>query len=257
MPIKTAPRGRDELFGRDGQWTWQPGARRLVLHTPGLPARYFRWHEGDWQLLDADGEPMRSIKDYELVRENPPRWALHDDTETGDANVMNWVAACSLDTSWWLRQPALLDAPQATLTVPGVLGPVLPVAPVRDSRCQAIPPMQPLLETTWQLRHLGEQTVARRGVQEQPWLRLRLDGRIQGHTGCNRIHGRFQRQHDQLQFNRLGMTRMSCRGEAAVQEQAMVESLKLTARYRISGQTLELLDSQTRVLGRLLVREMP
>lgn len=253
----TAPQGRDELFGRDGQWTWQPGSRRLILHTPGLSPRYFRWHDGAWQLLGQDGEPLRSIKDYLLTRENPPRWALREEPERDDADVMNWITACALDTSWWLRPPALLAESRPLLTAPDVLGPVLPVAPVRDSRCHAVPPMQPLLETTWRVQQLGTQPVERRGVQEQAWLRLRQDGRVQGHTGCNRLHGRFLRQHDQLQFSRLGMTRMSCRGSAAVQEQALVESLKLTMRYQVSGQTLELLDSQSHVLARLQVQEMP
>jgi putative lipoprotein len=96
---------------------------------------------------------------------------------------------------------------------------------------------------TWRLLSIGQSMVVPGDVTRRPWLTFAPDsGRVSGSLGCNRTSGPFTTQGSELRFGALISTRMACADDAMNrQEGALGGALQATDRYRIRGDTLELL----------------
>lgn len=75
---------------------------------------------------------------------------------------------------------------------------------------------------------------------------LELDAaqtRFNGHTGCNRTFGAVEVQGRRIDFSNVGSTKMACvEPRARRTEAAFVRALENVDRFRVRGNTLELLD---------------
>lgn len=96
--------------------------------------------------------------------------------------------------------------------------------------------------TTWKLVRIGGEPVAVGERQREPNLILDPgERRVSGSSGCNRFAGTYSVDGDRLSFSPLAATRMAC-ADGMEQEQALFDALGRVARWRISGERLELLD---------------
>jgi len=114
-------------------------------------------------------------------------------------------------------------------------------------------PNATLENTYWKLVEAGD-----RPAQTQPGEReahiLLLDGRASGGSGCNKLMGSYtQSAPGTLHFGPLASTRMACPPEMMAQETALISAFARATRYRIAGETLDLLDGDT-VLTRFEAR---
>jgi copper homeostasis protein (lipoprotein) len=133
------------------------------------------------------------------------------------------------------------------------------VAGPRPGYCQASPatpaPQPALTETQWNLIELDGNPVTIHAGDTQPYIYLQAQGdRLSGSGGCNRFFGSYDVSGGSLQFHSVAQTLMACAGDSAAREPALLEALKLTTAYQISGDTLQL-RVDDRVLARFQARK--
>lgn len=271
-----------------GRWSLQD-ATHLVLRGRGVSPRHFLLlPNGNLRLLDASGASLNGIRDYVLARQpkpdllTGPMRLLGFYVPEGDGLFTECMTSQVLPLS---RDPGVPDL-RATYADPGrrdlQQGPLLAelsgrfVVPqpariagsglvvTRFDRfwpgesCARGPmaPLQPLLETRWELLDLGGQPALEPVMGARAHLVLRQGGRLAGATGCNTVQGSYQREDGRLTFGRLVVTRMGCPGVAQAQEQAMLVLLRNTRQYRMVSNQLELSDGSGQVQARFIAREM-
>ena len=109
-----------------------------------------------------------------------------------------------------------------------------------------------LTNTYWKVLRLGETEVSASEGQREPNLILREgDPRFAATVGCNRILGSYRLESDRLTFAPGPTTRMACPGPLGAWEGQLVQTLEQAAKWRIDGQTLELLDGEGNPLALL------
>jgi heat shock protein HslJ len=102
-----------------------------------------------------------------------------------------------------------------------------------------------LAGTRWTLQTLGGEAQAQ--VAGGTPVQLKLDAASQhlsGHTGCNRLMGRFVQRGTLLTLSPLGTTRAGCAEPAMKQEQAVLKMLREIDGYRVENRTLSLLQGE-------------
>jgi heat shock protein HslJ len=114
----------------------------------------------------------------------------------------------------------------------------------------------PALEnTSWKLTGLGNSSVSAPSPQREAYFLLDpANHRVSGSGGCNRLMGSYELNGDQLKFGPMAGTRMACL-EGIDSEQAFLKSLAQVNRWKITGQSLELFDSDGKVLAQFKARE--
>jgi heat shock protein HslJ len=124
------------------------------------------------------------------------------------------------------------------------------------SRQDAAPSVQPsLTETQWNLTEVEGEAVTARPPDSQPYIYLQEPAdKISGSGGCNRLFGSFDLSGSSLQFHSIASTLMACTGSSGAHEPALLDALKLTTSYEISGNTLQL-KMDDRVLARFQARK--
>jgi len=279
----------EERFYDTGRWSAMLGdSQRVILK--GASTRQMRLQpQGDLMLLDASGRDIVSIRDYplkrlprpDLIAEPMRLLALYAADEAGSV-LTECLTAQVLSIA---DSPAAADMRR---TVTGIAaerrakGPVLAALTARwmdtseksesagrrlfiekfdrfwpDENCAQGPiaPVQPLLETVWQLVSVNA-VPAQEAVLGQPaHIRLRKGGRVTGSTGCNRLQGSWQVSGDKLTLTRVSTTRANCRESMAQQEHGFTEALRNARQYRQVGHQLELLQGD-QVLARFVATEM-
>ena len=111
-------------------------------------------------------------------------------------------------------------------------------------------PDAPLRETRWVLRQLAGQPVTVPANTAEAFLTLRTDGAAEGNGSCNRFRGSFfSETPGELKFSPLMSTRMAC--PALETENNFTRALGQSQQYRISGDTLRLLDAANTIVARL------
>jgi heat shock protein HslJ len=96
---------------------------------------------------------------------------------------------------------------------------------------------------TWRLLSIGQSAALPGDVARRPWLTFAAGpSRVSGNLGRNQTSGPFTTQGSELRFGALISTRMACADDALNrQEAALGGALQATDRYRIRGDTLDLL----------------
>jgi len=108
----------------------------------------------------------------------------------------------------------------------------------------------PLENTHWKLMALGDAPVSADSVQSEAFLVLDpQQHRISGSGGCNRLMGSYELSGDNLKFGQTAGTMMMC-PKGMDTEQAFLKSLSQVNKWKITGQSLELFDSDGKVLAR-------
>jgi putative lipoprotein len=108
-----------------------------------------------------------------------------------------------------------------------------------------------LEETHWKLVEVAGSPVTVSTRQPEPNLTLHSSNRtVSGNGGCNRFSGSYSLNGDRLAFSQVASTMMACTS-GMNPEAAFHKAINATRRWRINGQTLELLDDSRNVLARL------
>ncbi len=107
-------------------------------------------------------------------------------------------------------------------------------------------PQNSLRDAYWKLIRLGDSPVQVSERQREPHFILaegkeQGSGTVSGSGGCNRFNGGFTLEGDQLRFSKMASTMMAC-ADGMEQEGRFLKDLGRVARYRITGDQLELLD---------------
>ena len=127
---------------------------------------------------------------------------------------------------------------------------------VRVTARASMPAVTPdaLLNVRWVLTRLGAVDLSSRKGTREPYMTLaNPPGRLEGFSGCNRLFGAFTVDGPKLTFGPgIGMTRMACAGRGAEIESGFAQALQATARWRVDGAALELLDETGGVLARFV-----
>lgn len=97
--------------------------------------------------------------------------------------------------------------------------------------------------TEWRLVRLASGPVIVANPQNPPRLTLQSsDQRVTGSGGCNRLMGSYTLEGNQLKFGRMAGTMMAC-AQGMEQERAFHDALAKVTAWRMTGQTLELLNA--------------
>ena len=168
-------------------------------------------------------------------------------------------ARITVDGELWFvnetRTPVFADA----ASVPPGGAREVTLALVRVTPRAGTPAVTPdaLLNVRWVLTRLGAVELTSRKGSREPYMTLaRPPGRVEGFSGCNRLFGAFAVDGPKLTFGPgIGMTRMACTGRGAAElESGFAQALQATARWRIDGTALELLDETGAVLARFAAK---
>ncbi len=112
-----------------------------------------------------------------------------------------------------------------------------------------------LENTSWKLTGLGDSPVSAPSPQREAYFLLdRVNHRVSGSGGCNRLAGSYELNGDQLKFGQMAGTRMAC-PEGMDTEQSFLKSLGLVTSWKITGQGLELFDADGKELAKFKARE--
>lgn len=270
-----------------GRWARaQDDGTRLRLRGEGEGTQQFAVVGADrLRMLDIEGREIRSALHYDLTRApavdpvagpmplrgvytSTSERALFEECLTGKRFPVNPDGArVALEASYLAlqRQPgesmlvsirgrfvSLSPAGEGeSLTVEAFDRPWPGETCASAARAQA-----PLLETYWRATEIDGQPVPASG--REPYIVLSArDARMHGSSGCNSVAGGFERSGDALRFTRTATTRMACPPPVDELEVRFLDALNATARQRIAGTTLELLDAAGKPRMRLKAATPP
>lgn len=112
-----------------------------------------------------------------------------------------------------------------------------------------------LTGTRWALVRLDAKEVTVSEGGREAYIALNsADGSVVGYAGCNRISSTHEENGAQLHFSEVISTRMACDDMST--ETALLEAIKSTTGWRISGSQLELLDAQQHSLATFEARNL-
>lgn len=110
-------------------------------------------------------------------------------------------------------------------------------------------PAVPLADTHWRLIQLGDQMVDNPpGARDIHFVLQAQNTTVSGDSGCNRMFGRYALNGASIKFDQMGGTRMFCQDRMEV-EQKFLAMFATVARWKITGQTLQLLDASGSAVG--------
>jgi heat shock protein HslJ len=132
-----------------------------------------------------------------------------------------------------------------------------PAAPPAQSGVGATMPRAAAFENTyWKLMRLRGSPVPLSQQQREPHLILQpAQKRVVGFSGCNRMGGNYTLESDRIVFTNMVSTRMACMQGDDV-ERGFLNVLSAVARWRVSGERMELLDASGTVLAQFESRSM-
>ena len=103
-----------------------------------------------------------------------------------------------------------------------------------------------LFETEWTLKTMNGKDYS--SFNPPATLTFSQDeSRVSGHAGCNRFFGGYVLTDDNLSVGQLGATKMFCEDKMELEDNYL-KALEHVKRYRIKGNSLQLLDGGTVIL---------
>ena len=111
-----------------------------------------------------------------------------------------------------------------------------------------------LENTYWKLIAMGARPAQTQSGEREAYMLL-LDGRVSASSGCNKLMGSYKHPApSELHIGPLESTRMACLPGVMEQEAALLAVYARATRYRVSGETLDLMDAD-KVLARFEARQ--
>lgn len=108
-----------------------------------------------------------------------------------------------------------------------------------------------LLETYWKAVELEGAPVETRAGPREAHLILRTEKNMAGgFSGCNSVRGAYEVSGGSLRFKQMASTLMACLPAVSDVEKRFNSALAASSSYRISGDSLELRDTDGKVRAR-------
>ena len=117
-------------------------------------------------------------------------------------------------------------------------------------------PDAPLSNTYWKLLAVDGKPAEVAEGQREAHMILRLDGKVAGSTGCNRMTGSYETKGTELTFGPIAATRMFCEGTAET-ERLYMAALAGTRGWRTKGDSLDILDGDGGLLATFAAIYLP
>ena len=278
--LKTTYAGRPESASRDalGSWVLSSDRRALVLQpSQGEPEAFAIRDSITLRKLDREGRDITSAGAYDLKRAGFFQPFSVATSMKGAMKIIEGVGSfteCSTGHSWPLDvsstrelQTAYTNAAKkpgdaVLVTVDASISPraddeasvsanrIVKVAP--GESCEPRFAADPLAGTYWALVKLADLPVTASATAPVPSLSLRPDAQsFSGTDGCNRLAGNYQVSGDTVLFMGVG-TLTACRGGTPT---GLAGALKVTTRYRVLGNALDLYDADNKRVARFESRE--
>jgi copper homeostasis protein (lipoprotein) len=283
--LRTTHVGQPEpnRFDDIGRWTRDASGRIVLRGSRGAPVFLMPMEGGaGLRKLDIHGKPIESSQNDRLVR--LPESALIEPhlKLSGMFSYMADAAAITLCANDH-RLPVAMEGDYKALETAyrqASLQPGQPLLANLEGRLTQRPSMEegrppqitlvveqflsvrpgescgntlvdsPLRGTYWKLVRLGDAPVAAAAKQREAHLIFAPDAlRVSGHSGCNRVTGRFELDTERLRFGSMASTMMAC-PDGADLEKRFLDTLKHVERYHIHRSHLDLLDAVGAVSAR-------
>jgi len=117
-------------------------------------------------------------------------------------------------------------------------------------------PSARLENTYWKLMLLDDTPVATpEGAREIQFVLNSETHRVSGFSGCNSMLGAYKVEHEKLEFSNMGGTRMACANTMEL-ELRVHQMFSNVANWKISGETLTLIDSRGKAIATFESRYM-
>jgi heat shock protein HslJ len=122
---------------------------------------------------------------------------------------------------------------------------------ILTSACQSRAPQKQqtinLSNSSWQLTGIHNKQVMTSSMGEGIFLTFEaFENQVSGFAGCNRFFGNYQvGENGTLTLNAIGSTKMMCRNMAT--ETEFLNTIRMVNQYKITGQTLEFYQNETRL----------
>lgn len=219
------------------------GSYTLVRHYLGKPGEPAFTEQGMWRY-DPTAETL-------TLPGEPDQTTAFSTAETGYLRLLD-IEGKPIDSVLNYRLARVRDAaPAGPSGAPVRLGP--PSGDATQPTAAAGP--RPLLDTSWRLLAIGNQTVDLGPGRRLPTLQLSSNLSVfAGNDGCNGIRGEYALADHELSFS-LGLsTKMACPGSAELAG-AFLERLQRTAAWGVTGDHLTLYDADGTALMRFTARE--
>jgi heat shock protein HslJ len=101
-----------------------------------------------------------------------------------------------------------------------------------------------LLDTRWRLTQVGEVVVPNPAGNREVYFSLQSQNpNVVGFSGCNRMFGHYVLSGEQLRFDQLDGTKMSCDVRMEL-EQRYLAMFQYVSGWKIGGNTLRLLNAE-------------
>jgi copper homeostasis protein (lipoprotein) len=254
-----------ELVKHDiGRWELDTGRKVLMLESGGEMFMQFEAsHPRKLRLLDTKGHRIQSELNYTLAsngRLEPVDITLPLRGElVVDASALRF-RECLTGRSFFVddngeaaaARQALIAANSDSVyvTIEGTLHSTNVV--VRRfinawpmERCERSLSNASLTNTRWRLDRIARETLRLAEGQREPYLTLR-DGeqgaKYEASAGCNQMAGSYALSSESLSFAAGPMTLMACAAPIDALEKRYIDSLSRARRFRVLGNTLEIMD---------------
>jgi len=250
---------RDGYFEDSGRWSLKMPERQLILAGHDGTNEHFAIQGDALEMLDLEGNPIRSGLDYTLRRAADFAWidvtgALratyqpgpdggtltdcvsgHAYPVAGNARLLSQAGgggAIALDLRARVTRPeggdeAALEPLEITRLHPG-------------EGCDRQRPAAPLVNTYWRLVSLDGMPVSVPEGGREPYILLEEDGQFAASMGCNQMSGTYEMTETALRFSQVRSTLMACPGPASDLEARFKRWLPHAASRRLDGRTLDI-----------------
>jgi len=254
-----------ELVKHDiGRWELDTGRKVLMLVSGGETLMQFEAaHPRTLRLLDTKGHHIESDLNYTLTSKGllepvdmtlPLRGELVVDASalrfreclTGRSFFVddNGEAAAARQALIAANSDSVYVTIEGTLLATSVVVRRFINAWPMES-CERSLANASLTNTRWRLDRIDRETLHLEGGQREPYLMLR-DGdkgaTYEASAGCNQMAGSYALSSESLTFAPGPMTLMACAAPLDALEKRYMDSLSRARRYRVLGNTLEIMD---------------
>lgn len=192
------------------------GPARPPAPYPG-PVTHWRCgaYPVETRALGSDIELRFNGRSHRLYPTPAGSGARYEGRDSAGQPIVFWDKAgvASLQIGGWVH-PTCRHEPVAARPQPPA-----PLPPVGT-----VPPMgaPSLIGGEWRIERLNGQAPA---LASQPHVAFHPDGRVTGHSGCNRFMGRFTQDAGGLRLSALAGTRMACPDPLMKQEDQLLQLL--------------------------------
>jgi heat shock protein HslJ len=112
-------------------------------------------------------------------------------------------------------------------------------------------PLATFNNTYWKVLKIRDMSLEDLRLNQDVYIQFRADSnKVRGFNGCNRVMGQYEVSKDQVMLSKMASSRRYCQDTSHI-EQAYMDAISDAVRFKISGETMRLYNSQNKILFEL------